>query len=143
MVRLARCKPLLEQDLVVQADSHHLPFDANTFDNVICFAAFPHFDDPDLALFEMARVARSGARVVIAHLLSREELARHRRMQHREVGQVLEQVLTSGFEKPPRVLDIGCSDAREISEILKRVSVKENAGSPLVAARPPGAAQPA
>jgi ubiquinone/menaquinone biosynthesis C-methylase UbiE len=77
MVRQARRKPLLDQDLVLQADAHHLPFDANIFDNVICFAAFPHFDDPALALIEMARVARSGARVVIAHLLSREELARH------------------------------------------------------------------
>jgi ubiquinone/menaquinone biosynthesis C-methylase UbiE len=77
MVRQARCKPLLDRDLVLQADAHYLPFDANIFDNVICFAAFPHFDDPALALFEMARVARPGARVVIAHLLSREELARH------------------------------------------------------------------
>lgn len=77
MVRQARCKPLLEQDLVLQADAHHMPFDADIFDNVVCFAAFPHFDDPALALFEMARVARPGARVVIAHLLSREELARH------------------------------------------------------------------
>lgn len=77
MVRQARCKPLLEQDLVLQADAHHLPFAADIFDSVLCFAAFPHFDDPALALFEMARVARPGARVVIAHLLSREELARH------------------------------------------------------------------
>jgi len=77
MVRQARRKPLLDQDLVLQADAHHLPFDADIFDNVICFAAFPHFDDPALALFEMARVARPGARLVIAHLLSREELARH------------------------------------------------------------------
>jgi ubiquinone/menaquinone biosynthesis C-methylase UbiE len=77
MVLQARCKRLQEQDLVVQADAHHLPFDASIFDNIICFAAFPHFDDPAQALFEMTRVARSGARVVIAHLLSREELARH------------------------------------------------------------------
>jgi len=77
MVRLARCKPLLQRDLVLQADAHHLPFAAAIFDNIVCFAAFPHFDDPALALLEMARVARPGARVVIAHLLSREELARH------------------------------------------------------------------
>jgi ubiquinone/menaquinone biosynthesis C-methylase UbiE len=77
MVRQARMKPLLPLDLVLQADAQRLPFGAGVFDNVICFAAFPHFDDPALAVREMARVARSGARVVIAHLLSREELARH------------------------------------------------------------------
>lgn len=77
MARQARQKPLLPLDLVLQADAHRLPFVPNIFDNVICFAAFPHFDDPALALREMARVARPGARVVIAHLMSREELARH------------------------------------------------------------------
>jgi len=77
MARQARLKPLLAKDLVLQADCHRLPFARNVFDNVICFASFPHFDDPALALREMARVARPGARLVIAHLLSREELARH------------------------------------------------------------------
>ncbi len=77
MVRKAREKPLAPQDLVLQADGHRLPFRAAVFDRVICFAAFPHFDDPALALGEMARVLRPGGRLVIAHLLSREELARH------------------------------------------------------------------
>jgi len=77
MVRQARSKPLLAQDLVLQADCHRLPFASGAFDSVICFAAFPHFNDPALALSEMARVAKPGARIVIAHLLSREELARH------------------------------------------------------------------
>jgi ubiquinone/menaquinone biosynthesis C-methylase UbiE len=50
------------------------------------------------------------------------------RMHHREVGRTLEHVLTSGFEKPPRILDIGCGEAREISGVLKRVSVKDDTG---------------
>ncbi len=77
MVQQARSKPLLPHDLVMQADCHRLPFVGGVFDNVVCFAAFPHFEDPALALREMGRVARPRARVVIAHLLSREELARH------------------------------------------------------------------
>jgi len=77
MARKAREKPLSPRDLVLQADGHRLPFRAAVFDRVICFAAFPHFDDPALALAEMARVLRPGGRLVIAHLLSREELARH------------------------------------------------------------------
>jgi len=77
MVRQARLKPLRPLDLVLQADAHYLPFGDAVFDNVVCFAAFPHFDHPELALHEMARVARPGGRVVVAHLLSRAELARH------------------------------------------------------------------
>lgn len=77
MVRKAREKPLAPHDLVVQADGHRLPFRRAVFDRVICFAAFPHFDDPGLALEEMGRVLKPGGSLVIAHLLSREELARH------------------------------------------------------------------
>ncbi len=77
MARQAQMKPRQPLDLVLQADVHRLPFGAGAFDAVICFAAFPHFDDPALALREMGRVAAAGARVVIAHLLSRDELARH------------------------------------------------------------------
>jgi ubiquinone/menaquinone biosynthesis C-methylase UbiE len=44
---------------------------------VICFAAFPHFEDQGEAVREMGRVLRPGGELVIAHLMSREELARH------------------------------------------------------------------
>ncbi|MEJ5365093.1 MAG: methyltransferase domain-containing protein [Desulfosoma sp.] len=62
---------------VLRADVHALPCRSGAFDRVICFAAFPHFDDPLRALAEMARVLKDGGCLVIAHLLSRDELARH------------------------------------------------------------------
>jgi ubiquinone/menaquinone biosynthesis C-methylase UbiE len=65
------------EDLVLQADVHNITFKDDIFDHVLCFAAFPHFDSPDRAVQEMARVGKPGARMVIAHLMSREELARH------------------------------------------------------------------
>jgi ubiquinone/menaquinone biosynthesis C-methylase UbiE len=77
MLRQALLKPLLPWDLVIRADAHYLPFGRDRFDNVICFAAFPHFDDPSCALHEMARVCKPGGRITVAHLLSREELAAH------------------------------------------------------------------
>jgi ubiquinone/menaquinone biosynthesis C-methylase UbiE len=52
---------------------------------VICVAAFPHFNDPRDALREMSRVAKTGAEIVIAHLMSREELAKHHST-HRNVS---------------------------------------------------------
>lgn len=77
MLRQARKKPLSPLDLFIQSDAQHLPLRSGSFDHVICFAAFPHFPNPDQALREMARVAKPGAEVIIAHLMSREELARH------------------------------------------------------------------
>ena len=77
MVRQADRKRRWFRDLVVQNDVHHIPLRDNCFDHVVCFAAFPHFDHPELALAEMRRVAAPDGEVVIAHLLSREELATH------------------------------------------------------------------
>lgn len=62
---------------VVRADVHALPCRSGAFDRVVCFAAFPHFHDAPRALGEMARALKPGGCLVIAHLLSRDELARH------------------------------------------------------------------
>jgi SAM-dependent methyltransferase len=77
MVHQADQKRRWLRDLVMQGDVHHIPLREDGFDHVICFAAFPHFDHPELALAEMVRVAAPGGEVVIAHLLSRDELAAH------------------------------------------------------------------
>jgi ubiquinone/menaquinone biosynthesis C-methylase UbiE len=61
----------------VQATAMRLPFRDESFDAVVCFAAFPHFEDKGVALSEMARVAKPGAQIIIAHLLSRAELLTH------------------------------------------------------------------
>src|SRR5690606_42072995 len=43
-----------------------LPFAAAGFDGVLCKGAIDHFDRPELAIAEMARVARRDGRVVLA-----------------------------------------------------------------------------
>jgi SAM-dependent methyltransferase len=77
MVAQAERKRRRFKDLVIQSDVHRLPFFDQGFDAVICFAAFPHFQQPAQAMAEMARVIAPGGRVVIAHLMSRHELAQH------------------------------------------------------------------
>ncbi len=77
MLRQANRKPRRDTDIIVQADVHFLPFANETVDRVICFAAFPHFTDKAKALREMSRVLRHDGILIIAHLLSREELAKH------------------------------------------------------------------
>jgi ubiquinone/menaquinone biosynthesis C-methylase UbiE len=50
----------------VQAWSEALPFRAGVFDAAFCKGSLDHFDDPDRALAEMARVTRAGGAVVVA-----------------------------------------------------------------------------
>lgn len=67
--------PFRNVDLVV-ADAAMLPFDSNTFDLVVSFAAFPHFSKKEQAVNEAYRILRSGGRLAIIHLTGRSELAR-------------------------------------------------------------------
>ena len=43
-----------------------MPFDDDSFDAVLSIGGFNHFHDPELALREMARVAKPGSKVVVA-----------------------------------------------------------------------------
>lgn len=50
----------------VRGWSDALPFRSATFDAAICKGAIDHFDRPELAIAEMARVTKPGGRVVLA-----------------------------------------------------------------------------
>ncbi len=51
---------------LVRSWSDALPFRAGVFDAVLCKGALDHFDRPDRAIAEMARVTTSAGRVVLA-----------------------------------------------------------------------------
>jgi SAM-dependent methyltransferase len=51
---------------LVLGEAEHLPFRDGEFDAVLSNGGFNHFRDPEVALREMARVAKPGAPVVIA-----------------------------------------------------------------------------
>jgi demethylmenaquinone methyltransferase/2-methoxy-6-polyprenyl-1,4-benzoquinol methylase len=50
----------------VRAWADAIPFASGCFDAVVCKGSLDHFDRPDAALAEMARVTRAGGRVVLA-----------------------------------------------------------------------------
>lgn len=50
----------------VQAWGHRLPFANESFDAAVCKGALDHFDQPEAAIAEMARVVRRRGRVVLA-----------------------------------------------------------------------------
>ena len=45
-------------------DTHHLPFDSDTFDAVLALAVFEHFHSPWLAIQEVGRVAKENTKFV-------------------------------------------------------------------------------
>jgi len=51
---------------LVRSWSDALPFRSHSFDAVLCKGALDHFDRPDRAIAEMARVTAPGGRVVLA-----------------------------------------------------------------------------
>jgi ubiquinone/menaquinone biosynthesis C-methylase UbiE len=51
-----------------QGDAAHTPFADNSFDQLVCCAAFKNFTEPVLALKEMHRLLRPGARAFIIDL---------------------------------------------------------------------------
>jgi ubiquinone/menaquinone biosynthesis C-methylase UbiE len=58
----------------VQADAHYLPFPAAGAGRIICFSAFPHFDDQEQVLKECFRVLRPGGELLVVHSRSRREI---------------------------------------------------------------------
>ena len=59
------------------SDVAQMPLDPASLDAVICFACFPHFEQPRKALARMAESLVPGGRLTVAHLMSSAELAAH------------------------------------------------------------------
>jgi len=76
----------------VHSTVERIPLREETFDRVICFASFPHFEDQPRALREMSRVLKKGGKLFIAHLLSSQEIREHH---FRAGGEVRNDILPS------------------------------------------------
>ncbi len=74
MLEQAEAKELWPRASFYHADAAHMPFSAAFADAVVCFRAFPHYDDRPGALAEFSRVLKAGGLLVIAHLAGREQL---------------------------------------------------------------------
>ena len=112
MVKIAFRKRHSSGDGILRADVHHIPVRSDAVDRVVCFAAFPHFSDPGQAVREMARVLRPRGTLIIAHLLSREELAAHHAGHASVARDVLPQdrkmatFFTEAGLSPPEITDV-------------------------------------
>jgi len=85
MVKIGRMKFQKESRVVFElASVENLPYKDQFFDHVVCFGAFPHFEDKKEALEEMERVLKTGGTLMIAHTLSSVALRSH----HQNCGPV-------------------------------------------------------
>jgi ubiquinone/menaquinone biosynthesis C-methylase UbiE len=85
MVKIGRMKFQKESRVVFElASVENLPYKDPFFDHVVCFGAFPHFEDKGKALEEMGRVLKTRGTLIIAHALSSVALRSH----HQNCGPV-------------------------------------------------------
>ena len=72
MLRRARAKGFNGMVAYLNADVVNMPLPDETFDSVVCYSSFPHFQDKPKALAEIYRVTRSGGYLFICHTSSRD-----------------------------------------------------------------------
>jgi ubiquinone/menaquinone biosynthesis C-methylase UbiE len=72
MLRIASRRNLPVHAALMRASVASIPTADASFDRVICFNAFPHFEDAATAVAEMRRVLRPGGCLWIAHLERRD-----------------------------------------------------------------------
>jgi ubiquinone/menaquinone biosynthesis C-methylase UbiE len=78
MVKIGRKKFQKERRVIFElASVEDLPYKDRFFDQIVCFGAFPHFEDKSKALEEMGRVLKPGGTLIIAHALSSAALRSH------------------------------------------------------------------
>ena len=70
----------------VQAAADRIPVAAASCDRILCFSAWPHFEDQGAVAREFHRVLRSDGCVHIFHFISRDEVNRIHREAHPSVS---------------------------------------------------------
>lgn len=80
MINIAKKKFINERRVEFKVCSvESLPFRNEYFDRIICFGAFPHFENKEVALSEMNRVLKKDCSLIISHAMSSEEIRNHHR----------------------------------------------------------------
>ncbi|MDD4875954.1 MAG: class I SAM-dependent methyltransferase [Dehalococcoidales bacterium] len=74
MLLQARAKNFTGNIDYICADITNIPLCNEIFDTIVCYSCFPHFQDKLMALTEMKRVMKGGARLFICHTSSRSEI---------------------------------------------------------------------
>jgi ubiquinone/menaquinone biosynthesis C-methylase UbiE len=90
----------------IQANVECIPLPEKTFNVVICYSSFPHFQDKLKALNEMNRVLKTGGRLFICHTSSREAINNI----HRQIPVVKNDLLPDRVQMHTMLLQTGFSN---------------------------------
>jgi ubiquinone/menaquinone biosynthesis C-methylase UbiE len=74
MLEIAKAKGFNGEIDYINADVTNLPLCNETFDVVVCYSSFPHFQDKPRALTEIKRVLKGGGRLLICHTSGRAQI---------------------------------------------------------------------
>ena len=114
MLRKAKNKSFDGEIAYLNADVTNIPLPDKTFDGVVCYSSFPHFQDKLGALGEINRVIKSGGYLFICHTSSRVNINEI----HSSIPEVANDLIPD--EKEMRVMlaeagfiDIRIEDGRE------------------------------
>jgi len=137
MLAIARGKCFPANVGFLQADIQQVPLADQSFDRVICNAAFPHFADERKALAEMIRVLRPSGLLVISHPIGREAV----NALHRDAGEAVagDRVLP-GAEMRRLLKAAGLKRIRVIDEPQFYLASARKAGAGTAARGNPGRA---
>ena len=123
MLEKARTKGFNGNIDYLNADAASLPLADETFDAVVCYSTFPHFQDKLKALVEINRVTRRGGKLLICHTNSRTMINQF----HRQIPEVANDTIPDEGEMRIMLQKAGFTD----------IKIDDNSETYLCSARKP------
>jgi demethylmenaquinone methyltransferase/2-methoxy-6-polyprenyl-1,4-benzoquinol methylase len=74
MIEVARKKFEGQEVNFIHGDALEYPFEDGSFDHIICYSVFPHFDDKPLAIARLAKKLKPGGLLSVLHSSSKERI---------------------------------------------------------------------
>jgi manganese/iron transport system permease protein len=125
MLKRARAKGFEGNVDYICADIANTWFDDETFDAVVCYSSFPHFQDKSGALREINRVLKGGGTLFICHTSSRYQINEV----HRQIPSVQNDLIPDEAEMRQLLSAAGFAE----------ISIQDNKDNYLTSARKPQA----
>jgi len=108
MLKLSHAKGFCKNVEHLHADITKLPIIERTFDAIVCYSSFPHFQNKPQALNEMYRVIKNRGRLFICHTSSRSEINEL----HRSVPEVESDIIPDAEEMLTLISAAGFTDIK-------------------------------
>ena len=123
MLEKARAKGFNGDIDYLHADVASIPLADETFDAIVCYSTFPHFQDKPKALVEINRVTKIGGKLLICHTTSRTII----NQLHRQIPEVENDTIPDESEMRTMLQEAGFTD----------IKIEDNSESYLCSARKP------